>query len=65
MKLFPTICIRIQIQEGQDDPEKKVKNLSFVELDVLLWRAGCSSEAYMAFTEILKEIYFSISEGKK
>jgi hypothetical protein len=47
MKIFPTTCIRIQIQEGQYGP-KKYENLSFVELDVLLWKARASPEVYLA-----------------
>jgi hypothetical protein len=36
---------------------KKYENLSFVELDFLLCRAGGSLEVWLAFTEVLKEIF--------
>jgi hypothetical protein len=44
---------------------KKYENLSFVELDVLLWRAECSLEVYLAIHKGLRRNIIALTEGKK
>ncbi len=45
--------------------QKKYENFSSEELDILLWRARASPEAYLAIHRGLERNILALTEGKK